>query len=76
MPKYQTLTPMRIDVLNFIREYLEEHGYPPSQREIGASLGGRSTNAVAETMQRLERDGFLVSTPRVSRGIRLTGKAW
>jgi repressor LexA len=59
-------------MLGFIRSYLTEHGYPPSNREIGRATGISSTSVVDYNLRRLERKGHLVCDPRVSRGIKLS----
>jgi len=60
------------DVLEFIRAFTTEHGYPPTIREISKHLGVRSTNAVVEHVRRLERKGFLRVENTKSRALRLT----
>jgi len=59
-------------MLLFIRDYLGEHGYPPSNREIGQATGISSTSVVDYNLRRLERKGHLVCDPKVSRGIKLS----
>jgi repressor LexA len=59
-------------MLLFIRDYLTEHGYPPSNREIGQATGISSTSVVDYNLRRLERKGHLVCDPKVSRGIKLS----
>jgi repressor LexA len=62
-------------MLGFIRSYLTEHGYPPSNREIGRATGISSTSVVDYNLRRLERKGHLVCDPKVSRGIKLSEEA-
>ena len=62
-------------MLQFIRAYLSEHGYPPSNREIGQATGISSTSVVDYNLRRLERKGHLVCDPKVSRGIKLSADA-
>jgi repressor LexA len=58
-------------MLSFIRSYLAEKGYPPSNREIGRATGISSTSVVDYNLRRLERKGHLSCDPKVSRGIKL-----
>src|SRR3954469_18731990 len=58
-------------MLVFIREFVEHHGYPPSIRDIGAAVGISSTSVVDYNLRVLERDGYLRRTRDVSRGIEL-----
>lgn len=59
-------------VLRFIHEHMVLHGVPPTLREVGAALGIRSTNGVAEHLRSIERRGLLVRQDRISRGCRVT----
>ncbi|MEZ6197544.1 MAG: transcriptional repressor LexA [Planctomycetota bacterium] len=65
------LTPRQREVLDFIRRFLDERGFPPSQAEIAAALGLRSTNAVAQHLRLLEKKGALRTTAGAARGLRL-----
>ena len=41
-------------IVEFLNEYVEENGYPPSIREIGAAAGISSTSVVSYNLKRLE----------------------
>jgi repressor LexA len=69
------LTPRQRKVLEFIREYLEIHGYPPSIREIASHLGVSGTLGVVKHLKALERAGYLRRMPGSSRGLSLTDSA-
>ena len=63
---------VREKMLSAIVQYIEEHGYPPSVREIGAMVGLKSTSSVFAHMQRLIAEGKLetdadLGTPRAIR---------
>jgi len=58
-------------MLSYIRDYVEEHGYPPSIREIGQAVGISSTSVVSYNLNALVNKGFLVRNDKVSRGLRL-----
>ena len=62
-------------VLDFISAYLEQHGYPPTLREIGSHLKVNGTLGVMKHLDALERKGFIRKTSGSSRGIALTGSA-
>lgn len=55
--------------LDFVRKYQEEHGYPPTVREIGRGIDLSSTNTVNWHKVRLADKGKLRFTPRVARSI-------
>lgn len=58
-------------MLRFISDYADEHGYPPSIREIGRAAGISSTSVVDYNLSVLEREGFLRRDREVSRGLEL-----
>ena len=60
-------------IMEFIRSYLREHGYPPAIREIQQACNISSTSVVDYNLHILQREGFLRRSPEVSRGIELLG---
>lgn len=68
----QKLTQRQRAVLEYIHNCIEEHGYPPTLREIGNHLGIRSTNGVNDHLRALERKGYLTREDMKSRTLRLT----
>ncbi len=65
------LTQRQAEVLNLVRDYIEETGYPPTRAEIAARLGFRSANAAEEHLKALARKGAIEMIAGASRGIRL-----
>ncbi len=53
------LTKRQAEVLEFINTYLEDHGYPPTVREVAAHFGFRSPRAAHDHMKALQRKGYL-----------------
>lgn len=53
------LTPRQRRIMEFLRQWSEEHGYPPSVREIGEAVGLVSPSSVAYQLKVLERKGYL-----------------
>jgi len=53
------LTPRQRGILAAIRDWVVEHGYAPSTREIGDAVGLASTSTVSRHLQVLEDLGFL-----------------
>jgi len=68
-----SLTPRQSQVLELIRQFAAEQGYPPTRAEIATALGFRSANAAEEHLKALARKGAIELLPGASRGIRLTG---
>ena len=46
-------------IVDFVRQYTHEKGFPPSIREIGAAVGLRSTASVSYHLQQLQEQGLL-----------------
>jgi LexA DNA binding domain/Helix-turn-helix len=46
-------------ILRAIRESVQQHGYPPSMREIGEAVGLTSTGSVGYQLAILQRKGYL-----------------
>lgn len=65
------LTPRQAEILAFIKDFLEHHGYPPTRAEIAQKLGFKSPNAAEEHLKALARKGAIEMIPGASRGIRI-----
>ncbi len=48
-------------ILNYVNQFVQENGYAPSVREIGAAVGLRSTASVSYHIQALQEKGLLLS---------------
>jgi len=48
-------------ILDFVNTFIQENGFAPSVREIGAAVGLRSTASVSYHLQQLQEKGLLVS---------------
>src|SRR5450631_4155518 len=46
-------------VLQFVRDAVRRHGYPPSIREIAEAVGLRSTSSVSHQLEALQKKGYL-----------------
>lgn len=46
-------------IVEFVRQFTKENGFPPSVREIGAAVGLRSTASVSYHLQQLQDKGLL-----------------
>lgn len=66
-----TLTARQSQILELIRQYISETGYPPTRAEIAKELGFKSANAAEEHLKALARKGAIEMIPGTSRGIRL-----
>jgi repressor LexA len=65
------LSDRQVRILDFIYNYLQEHNYPPTIREIGKAVGIPSTSVVKYNLERLQEKGCIERSGEVSRGLRL-----
>lgn len=66
------LTDRQQEVLDLIRRYIDETGYPPTRADIAQELGFRSANAAEEHLKALARKGAIEMIAGASRGIRIS----
>jgi SOS-response transcriptional repressor LexA len=57
------LTARQEQILNLIKDAIQNTGFPPTRAEIAAELGFRSTNAAEEHLQALARKGVIEIAP-------------
>lgn len=65
------LTSRQEEILAYIKDYLQETGFPPTRSEIAAKMGFKSPNAAEEHLRALARKGAIEVLPGTSRGLRL-----
>jgi len=68
------LTPRQQQIWDFLVEYVDRHGYPPTVREIGEAVGLASPSTVHAHLANLERAGLLRRDPTKPRALELTGR--
>lgn len=69
------LSPRVQQIFDFISSYASEHGYPPSVREIGSSVGLKSPSTVHMHLQTLEEKGLIKRIANKSRTIELVSES-
>ena len=67
----QPLTERQRGILEMIHTHVDEHGYPPSVREIGDAVGLKSTSSVHAHLETLEDRGYLRRDPTKPRALEL-----
>ena len=67
----EKLTARQSQVLDLIRNHIEQTGFPPTRADIARELGFRSANAAEEHLRALARKGAIEMVAGASRGIRL-----
>ena len=68
------LTARQQEIWNFLVEYVDLHGYPPTVREIGEAVGLASPSTVHAHLANLERAGLLRRDPTKPRALELIGR--
>jgi repressor LexA len=68
------LTARQQEIWQFLVEYVDAHGYPPTVREIGDAVGLASPSTVHAHLANLERAGLLRRDPTKPRALELVGR--
>ena len=68
------LTARQQEIWNYLVEYVDQHGYPPTVREIGEHVGLASPSTVHAHLANLERAGLLRRDPTKPRALELVGR--
>jgi repressor LexA len=63
------LTKRQREIFDYVRQYGEEHGYPPTVRDIGKAIGLTSSSTVHAHLANLEKLGVLRRDPTKPRAI-------
>ena len=71
--KKEGLTSTQENLLNFLRNFLLEKGFPPTLREIASYFGLKGPKGPQKTLHILERKGYIRKTPGGSRAIEIIG---
>jgi repressor LexA len=69
------LSPVERDVYHFLLDFLSEHTFQPSVREIAKQLKIPSTKSVADLLGSLEKKGYVEREAGRSRGVTIVGFA-
>ena len=68
------LTARQQEIWQFLVDYVDRHGYPPTVREIGEAVGLASPSTVHAHLANLERAGLLRRDPTKPRALDLLGQ--
>lgn len=71
MQSYDLLSEKQKAILQVIKDWLSQRGYPPTIRDIGYAVGISSTSVVNYNLNKLVEAGFVIRSENISRGIRL-----
>ena len=67
------MTEKDYEVYNYIVDYVQKNGYPPSIREIANGTGKVSPSIIKERLWKLENNGLIQTKPMSPRAIKLVG---
>jgi len=73
MQQKKTLTIKQERVLNFLKKFVGDAGYPPTVREIASGLGMAGPHGAKKILDILERKGYIRKSARGSRAIDIVG---
>ncbi len=69
----EPLTSIERKVYQYLIDFLAEHTYQPSIREIGSRFRIKSTKTVSDLLHSLTEKGYIERDPARSRGVRILG---
>jgi SOS-response transcriptional repressor LexA len=72
---HERATKKQQELLQFIGDFLKEHNYAPSYREIMAALGYKSVSTVAVHVDGLIAKGYITKSDKSARSVRLAGES-
>jgi repressor LexA len=71
MEKREKLTSTQENVLSFLKNFLQEEGFPPTLREIASHFGLKGPKAPQKTLRILEKKRYIRRVPGGSRAIEI-----
>src|ERR1700753_3721165 len=69
------LTKRQQEIFDFLKQYTEENGYPPTVRDIGKAVGLASSSTVHAHLANLEKRGLIRRDPTKPRALELLDRA-
>ncbi len=71
MESRNELTPTQEKVFEFLKNFLQEKGFPPTLREIASRFGLKGPKGPQKTLSILERKGYIRKVPGISRAVEI-----
>ncbi len=68
------LTDRQREIYDYLTRYVDDHGYPPTVREIGEAVGLASPSTVHAHLANLERAGLIKRDPTKPRALEIVGR--
>jgi repressor LexA len=66
-----SLSPKQLEILEFIQQFLQQQGLPPTRGEIAAGMGLKNRQGIDQHLRALATKGAIELTPGISRGIKV-----
>lgn len=61
-------------LMEFIKDYIDNNGFPPTVREMCKAINVSSTSTIAYYLSKLENDGFIKKNPNKNRALEICEK--
>lgn len=61
-------------IYNFLQQFIDENGFPPSVREIAAKFNIKSTSTVHYYLEKMKTDGLIAQAENKKRSVVVNGK--
>ena len=71
----KNLTKRQLEIFNYIKNEIENNGYPPTRSEISNTFGFKSPNAAEDHLRALKKKGVLDLAAGTSRGITISSES-
>ena len=71
----KNLTKRQLEIFNYIKNEIENNGYPPTRSEISKTFGFKSPNAAEDHLRALKKKGVLDLAAGTSRGITIASES-
>ena len=65
----KNLTDRQKEILDLIKSYIGDYGFPPTRADISKELGFKSANAAEQHLRAIEKKGYIKILSGASRGI-------
>ena len=72
----KNLTKRQLEIFNYIKNEIENNGYPPTRSEISNTFGFKSPNAAEDHLRALKKKGVLDLAAGTSRGITIASESF
>lgn len=72
----EKLSKKQLEVLNCLKNYIREKGYPPTVREIGEAVNLKSTSSVHAHIETLEKLGYIKKDPSKTRAMLINDESF